>query len=63
MEGNHIDEYMDMVGLVNDAFAMANQVVENVHNPLMERASQDGDHAMEGRKVEDTHDLERAAYS
>jgi hypothetical protein len=29
----------------------------------MERASQDGDHAMEGRKVEDTHDLERAAYS
>ncbi len=57
VEGNHIDENVDMVGLVNDAFAMANQVVEDIHNPLMEKVTQDGDHAMGGREVEDNHDL------
>lgn len=34
-----------------------------VRNPLMERTTQDGDHAMGGKEVEDNHDLEHVAYS
>jgi hypothetical protein len=63
VEGNHINENVNMVGLMNDAFAMADQVAKDVHNPLMERATQDGDHAMGGIEVEDNDDLERATYS
>ncbi len=63
MEGNHIDENVDMVGLMNDAFVTTDQVAEDVHNPLMERATQDGDHAMGGIEVEDNYDLEHATYS
>jgi hypothetical protein len=60
VEGNHIDENVDMV---NDAFVMANQVAKDVHNHLMDGIAQDGDHAMGGIEVEDNHDVDRRPYS
>jgi hypothetical protein len=62
VEGNHIDENVDMVGLVNDAFVMADQVTEDVHNHLMDGIAQDGDNAMGGIEVEGNRDVDKRPY-
>jgi hypothetical protein len=60
--GKNIDENVDMVGLVNDAFVMVDQVAKDAHNLLMDEAIQNGDHAMGGIKVENNCDVDKRPY-
>lgn len=46
VKGTHVDEHVDMVGQMNNAWIMMiDQVTKDVHNILMLGVAQDGIHA------------------